>query len=209
MDIADHIRRDPEEGARRLLSELGPDLYGVALRLVGDERAAADDLYMRALECAFGKIAQYRGDGLFLWLRAILVNIRRMDLRRQGRDPAAPGDEIDLDSLGYRGPIPRQPCALTSTRIYRISGTVSSYWFIVFGGDTMKRGYPEVFRAAAQDAAEVLICVMNDKDAPLSLRVKCAEIILDRGYGKPRQAVEVDAKTAPQVIFMGADRIAD
>ena len=79
MDIADHIRRDPEEGARRLVSELGPSLYGVALRLVGDDRAAADDLYMRALECAFAKIVQYRGDGLFLWLRAILVNIRRME----------------------------------------------------------------------------------------------------------------------------------
>ena len=86
MDIADHIRRDPEEGARRLVSELGPSLYGVALRLVGDDRAAADDLYMRALECAFAKIVQYRGDGLFPWLRAILVNIRRMDLRRRGRD---------------------------------------------------------------------------------------------------------------------------
>ncbi len=63
--------------------------------------------------------------------------------------------------------------------------------------------------ATAPDAAEVLIGILNDDAAPLSLRVKCAEIILDRGYGKPRQAVEVDAKTAPQVIFMGGDRIAD
>ena len=94
MDIADHIRRDPEEGARRLVSELGPGLYGVALRLVGDDRAAADDLYMRALECAFAKIVQYRGDGLFLWLRAILVNIRRMDLRRKGANALVFDGEI-------------------------------------------------------------------------------------------------------------------
>ena len=106
MDIADHIRRDPEEGARRLVSELGPGLYGVALRLVGDDRAAADDLYMRALECAFAKIVQYRGDGLFLWLRAILVNIRRMDLRRRGRDLPVPDDEIDLDALPGESPEP-------------------------------------------------------------------------------------------------------
>lgn len=59
----------------------------------------------------------------------------------------------------------------------------------------MRRGrkpYPEMFRAAAPDAAEVLIGILNDEDAPLSLRVKCAEIILDRGYGRPRQAVAVE-----------------
>ena len=106
MDIAEHIRRDPEEGARQLVSELGPGLYGVALRLADGDRAAADDLYMRALECAFEKIVQYRGGGLLPWLRAILVNIRRMDLRRQGRDLPIPDAEIDLDSRPGESPEP-------------------------------------------------------------------------------------------------------
>lgn len=72
-----------------------------------------------------------------------------------------------------------------------------------------RKTIPEVFRAAAPEAAEVLINIMNDNAAPLSLRAKCAEIILDRGYGKPRQSVEVETEHAPQVIFIGGDKIMD
>ena len=72
----------------------------------------------------------------------------------------------------------------------------------------MKRGrkpYPEVLRAAAPEAAEVLINIMNDNDAPLSLRVKCAEIILDRGYGRPRQAVAFEpAESTGGVVILPA-----
>jgi len=99
MDIAEHIRLDPESGTRRLLSEFGPGLYAVALHLVSNEPSAADDLYIRAMERAFERIAQFHGEGLFLWLRAILVSLRRMDLRRAGRRVPVVDDGIDLDSL--------------------------------------------------------------------------------------------------------------
>lgn len=72
-----------------------------------------------------------------------------------------------------------------------------------------RKTIPEVFHAAAPDAAEVLIGILDDKDAPLSFRIKCAEIILNRAYGKPRQTVEVEAGHAPQVVFIGGDRIRD
>lgn len=53
----------------------------------------------------------------------------------------------------------------------------------------------EAFRAAAPDALNVLKKILMDKEAKHSDRIKCAEIILDRGYGKPVQAVDLDANT--------------
>ena len=62
---------------------------------------------------------------------------------------------------------------------------------------------------ATPDACKLLCDTVNDPEAKLELRIKCSEILLDRVYGKPQQAVEVDAKNIPQVIFVGGDRIAD
>lgn len=105
MNLVRQIRRDPEAGVRRLLAECGPGLYAVALRLCGDH-AAADDLYARALERGIERIAQHGGPGLYLWLRAILENLHRSDLRRAGRNlPHAEG-VVDLDSLPGSGPSP-------------------------------------------------------------------------------------------------------
>lgn len=50
---------------------------------------------------------------------------------------------------------------------------------------------------------------LNSEETKLSDKIKIWEIILDRVYGKPQQAVEVDAKNIPQVIFVGGDQIAD
>ena len=62
---------------------------------------------------------------------------------------------------------------------------------------------------ATPDACKLLCDTVNDPEAKLELRIKCSEILLDRVYGKPQQAVEVDAKNIPQVIFVGGDKIAD
>ena len=43
---------------------------------------------------------------------------------------------------------------------------------------------PEAIRVAAQ--------LLNDSEQPGNVRLKAAEVILDRGYGKPAQAVEVN-----------------
>ena len=34
-------------------------------------------------------------------------------------------------------------------------------------------------------------------------RLRAAEIILDRGYGKPTQAVDLNASDIPQIVFVG------
>ena len=67
----------------------------------------------------------------------------------------------------------------------------------------------EMMKAATVDAARLLVNTINDESVRIDLRVKCSEIILDRVMGKPQQAVEVDAKNIPQVIFVGGDKIAD
>ena len=38
--------------------------------------------------------------------------------------------------------------------------------------------------------------------APMTARVKASEILLDRGYGKPAQSLEVQAKTAPKYVAL-------
>ena len=76
-----------------------------------------------------------------------------------------------------------------------------------------KKPIPEdikaMLRGATPDACRLLCETINDTGARLELRIKCSEIVLDRVYGKPQQAVEVDAKNIPQVIFVGGDQVAD
>ena len=124
MEIATHIRTDPEAGARRLLDEFGPGLYALALRLCGN-RADADDLYLRTLERAVERIAERRGPAFGAWLRAIRLNLRRSDLRRleaarEALPDGADGPGVDPqpareDRMALRGP-PRAPRSLRDRR---------------------------------------------------------------------------------------------
>ena len=61
----------------------------------------------------------------------------------------------------------------------------------------------EAFRAACPDALEVLKRILTNEGAKDSDRIRCAEIILDRGYGKPVQAVDLDGNVVPQVVIVG------
>ena len=47
------------------------------------------------------------------------------------------------------------------------------------------------------------LCEDLDEDEATKNRIRAAEIILDRGYGKPVQAVDLDASSVPQVVFVG------
>ena len=48
-------------------------------------------------------------------------------------------------------------------------------------------------RERTQDAIDTLFAIMKDPKAPAAARISAAQAILDRGYGKPAQAIEVDA----------------
>lgn len=45
----------------------------------------------------------------------------------------------------------------------------------------------------AADALRTLVDVMKDDGAPHSARISAANAILDRGYGKPGQAIDLNA----------------
>ena len=82
-DLADEIRHNPAAGARRLVAEYRDRLYQVAYRLCLNA-ADAEDLTFRTLQRAIERISSYRTDrSFFQWLYAILVNFRRMDVRRK------------------------------------------------------------------------------------------------------------------------------
>jgi hypothetical protein len=48
-------------------------------------------------------------------------------------------------------------------------------------------------RERTQDAIDVLAAIMKDPKAPAAARISAAQAILDRGHGKPAQAIEVNA----------------
>lgn len=46
-------------------------------------------------------------------------------------------------------------------------------------------------------AIRTLATIMDDKDEPAAVRVRCAEILIERGYGKAAQSVTIKDETAP------------
>ena len=49
-------------------------------------------------------------------------------------------------------------------------------------------------RERTLDAIDTLASIMRDPKAPASARVSAAQALLDRGYGKPAQAIEVSTQ---------------
>lgn len=64
------------------------------------------------------------------------------------------------------------------------------------GRPKMPEELKEAFRKIAPDALNVLKKILLDENAKHGDRIKCAEIILDRGYGKPVQAVDLETTTS-------------
>ena len=103
MDLVDEIKLRPAVGARRLVAEYRERLYQVAYRLCLNA-ADAEDLCFRTLQRAVERIGGYRPSGSFFqWLYTILVNFRRMDVRRKAANmldftddlPETPADAPD------------------------------------------------------------------------------------------------------------------
>ena len=98
-DIWDEIRADRESGARRLVAEYGNRLYAAALLLCGNT-ADADELVFRAFERAVSRIERYEPSGdFFSWLYVIMLNFRRMDLRRNRPDVISVGTPQELPEV--------------------------------------------------------------------------------------------------------------
>jgi hypothetical protein len=54
-------------------------------------------------------------------------------------------------------------------------------------------------QAKGEEAINTALEIMDDPDQPAVARLKAAEILLDRGYGRATQHIEAEVKTEPVV----------
>ena len=86
MEIWQEIRKNGENGAKKLVSEYGNRLFAAAILLCADEHEA-EELVFRTFDRVIKKIRQYEPTGdFFNWIYAIMLNFRRMDLRKRHLD---------------------------------------------------------------------------------------------------------------------------
>ena len=112
MEIWEEIADDALAGAERLVAEYGDRLFTAACRIV-DSNSTAEDLVFRTLEQAIAHIGQYDGRSQFFsWLYSIMLNFRRMDLRRRGANALVFGEE--LPETEDPAPDPAEALALQS-----------------------------------------------------------------------------------------------
>ena len=112
MEIWEEIAFDRERGAKRLVAALGDRLLTAAFQITQNS-ADAEDLVFRTFSQVIAKVGQYDGrSAFFTWIYRILLNFRRMDLRKKGanalvfmeelpetEDPAPdPAEALALDS---------------------------------------------------------------------------------------------------------------
>ena len=103
MDIWELVRRDAECGAERMVAEYGNRLLAAATLMCRSD-ADAEELVFRTLEQAVKKIRQFKPTGDFYkWLYTIMLNFRRMDVRRRRLDVIAFGTTADLPEVPIAG----------------------------------------------------------------------------------------------------------
>ena len=99
MEIWQAIRKDSDNGAERLVSEYGNRLYAAAILLCANSQDA-EDLTFRTLTQAIRKIKTFDPSRHFYtWLYTIMLNFRRMDLRRKRASVIAVGSTADLPEI--------------------------------------------------------------------------------------------------------------
>lgn len=77
------------------------------------------------------------------------------------------------------------------------------------GRKPMDEKTKKIFESAAPKAARMLVKMMDDIEVAPKTRVKAAEVILDRAYGKPVQAIEGGMDNRVEIIMGGAAKYAD
>jgi RNA polymerase sigma-70 factor (ECF subfamily) len=94
MEIWQEIINDRERGARALVAVYQDRLFAAALILCRD-RAAAEELVFRTFARAIDKISSFRPNTNFYnWLYTIMINFRRMDIRKEKGSPLTFTDAI-------------------------------------------------------------------------------------------------------------------
>lgn len=94
MEIWEEIAFDRERGAKRLVAELGDRLLTAAFQIT-QNLADAEDLVFRTFSQVIAKVSQYDGRSAFYtWIYRILLNFRRMDLRKKGANALVFMDQL-------------------------------------------------------------------------------------------------------------------
>lgn len=102
MQIWQIIRQNPEEGARKLVSEYGNRLFGAATLLCQND-SDAEELVFRTFTQAISKIKSYvPTSDFFNWLYTIMLNFWRMKLRKK---------HVDILFVGTPTNLPDTPAA--------------------------------------------------------------------------------------------------
>lgn len=68
-----------------------------------------------------------------------------------------------------------------------------------------KRTLSEMAQEHSEDAIRTLASIMNDQEAPPNARVAAVNVLLDRGYGKPRQEVDHSSSDGSMTPITGFD----
>lgn len=76
------------------------------------------------------------------------------------------------------------------------------------GMKPMPQEVKEMLKAAAPEAVKLLTDTMHDPKAKIDLRVKCAETVLDRVYGKATQPIEGNLDNKIEIVLGGAAKYA-
>ena len=66
-----------------------------------------------------------------------------------------------------------------------------------------------MLKAAAPEAVKLLTETMNNPNARSDLRIRCAETIMDRVYGKAVQPIEGNMDNKVEIVMGGAAKYAD
>ena len=99
MEVWQEIAKDAERGAERLVAEYGDRLYAAATLLCRND-GDAEALVFKTLAQAVGKIRQFKPEGdFFSWLYTILLNFRRMEIRKNRPDIVLVGSPQDLPQV--------------------------------------------------------------------------------------------------------------
>ena len=67
----------------------------------------------------------------------------------------------------------------------------------------------EMLKAAAPDAVRLLTETMNDPMVKIDMRIRCAETVMDRVYGKAVQPIEGNMDNKVEIVLGGAAKYAD
>ena len=109
MEIWEEIAADRKVGAERLVAEYGDRLFTAACRIVQNE-VDAEDLVFRTFESVVAKIGQFGcRSSFFSWMYSVMLNFRRMDLRRKGANALV--FEGEIPETEDTAPDPREALA--------------------------------------------------------------------------------------------------